>query len=134
MAKLHGTVFLAVGIIMYIISFTLNKKNDNSSLLLFIYISYLFIAYGISKIVVSYILQKGKKEADLKSGKRPIKYGDEIEGNIDKLSDELNVGAKDGTNMQALYGYIGVCDACGTPMRKINIYCHRCGRKQSLVK
>lgn len=119
MAKIHGIVYLIIGIIMFGVSFVINKTHNNSTLTLFIYVSYIFMAVGIAKLIVNYIMNKNKKDV-----------GDV---NIDNTVPQFKplTDNKSNNTKNNLFGYIGVCPNCSTPMRRINVYCHRCGRKQT---
>ncbi|MCB9358811.1 DUF308 domain-containing protein [Candidatus Woesearchaeota archaeon] len=122
MAKISGFVFILIGVLFSFMSFYLNGLQGTKSLTVFIYIGFAFIAYGVAKVVINFILRKDKR----KSADRRLP---EEDGSVPSAPNLDNL-PNDGNRKKDLYGYIGYCRKCGTPMRGINIYCHRCGLKQ----
>lgn len=145
MAKISGWVFLSIGILLSTVSFYINNSQGINSMTLFIYFGYLFIAYGIAKIAVKFIMNKEKSRGNSnkqlpeisnnKNSRNKVfsqnttnnNYKNNVQSN-NKLNNKTSVSSQNKNN--DLYGYIGYCSRCGTPMRKINIFCHRCGTKQ----
>ncbi len=122
MAKIPGYVFMIIGGLLSLISFSVNKSQNSNSLTIFIYVGYLFMAYGVARVLINFIL-KNEKSRDKKIKANELPEDLKI---MDKTSKMLT-GKKD------LYGYIGYCPKCGTPMRRINVFCHRCGLKQKIA-
>jgi len=121
MAKIPGIAFVLIGILFTAMSYYINNLQDTNSLNAFIYVGYLFIAYGIAKILIAYITKKGKSD-ELFNQKKGSQLPDE---------ESLNeVVERKKHHKVDLYGYIGYCRKCKTPMRGINRYCHRCGLRQ----
>lgn len=118
MAKIPGYLFLILGLIVSIASSVINKKE----LTIFVYIGYLFIAYGAAKILISLILKNEKHDNKEKQLQVP-----EAVRNNPQLRKEYQ--QKFGKIAKDMQGYVGYCPSCGTPMRGINIFCHRCGRR-----
>ena len=113
MAKIPGIAFLALGLVLFFISRTMGK------LAVFVYVGYIFIAWGSAKVIINYILKKDKSEKGIRKDKR--------------LPDQQlaeDAGRQITNKKHDLHGYIGYCQGCGTPMRKINFFCHRCGLRQ----
>lgn len=118
MAKIPGIAFLALGLVLFFISRTMGK------LAVFVYVGYIFIAYGSAKVIINYILKKDKSGGFIRKDKRlPEDLGNEMQGT-------RNNARRDKGKAHGLLGYIGYCQGCGTPMRKINLFCHRCGLRQ----
>jgi len=117
MAKIPGVVFLVMGLVMVIASSYINKVQDSNSLSFFIWIGYLFLAYGAAKVLIDFVLSRDKMERKLS----------------ERLPEEANkpsIRREYKKKFNNMYGYIGYCPKCGTPMRRINIFCHRCGMRQ----
>ncbi|MFT4303107.1 MAG: hypothetical protein ACMXYG_00950 [Candidatus Woesearchaeota archaeon] len=124
MAKIPGSIFIIIGILFSFLSFYLNNLQGTTSLTVFIYVGYLFIAYGVAKVIIAIIMRKEK------SPTKDKRLFDDSEGIPD--APNLDSDRRNNTKVKMdLYGYIGYCPKCSTPMRKINIYCHRCGLKQN---
>jgi len=120
MAKIPGVVFVLIGVLFSFFSHYINKLQKTNSLTLFVYVGYGFIAYGVAKVVIGYILKKDKK------GESEDAFKDQLP---EEESTSQIVAAKK-AHKSDLFGYIGYCPRCNTPMRKINRYCHRCGVRQ----
>jgi hypothetical protein len=137
MAKISWVIYIVLGLLFSISSYVINNMQNNNSLTIFIYVGYLFIGYGVSKLVVKYILGKNndfEKNLDKKlpdHGGMP-KTG-KTELNINK-NNHVNHNLSDNSKSNSLYGYMGYCERCNTPMRNLNRYCHRCGLRQQAVK
>ena len=58
MAKVHGTIYLIIGIFVAIASYKINYDK----LYPFFYIGLLFVIYGIAKIIIGFINKEGKKQ------------------------------------------------------------------------
>lgn len=121
MAKIPGIAFVLIGVLLTAMSYYINNLQGTNSLNMFIYVGYIFIAYGIAKILIAYITKKGKSD-DLFNKKKDGQLPDE-----ESLNEVVERKKHHKTD---LYGYIGYCRKCNTPMRGINRYCHRCGLKQ----
>jgi len=128
MVKVHGGVFLALGVLFSGLSFFVNSAQNTNSLTIFIYIGYLFMAYGIAKLLVQYVLKP--KQNNSARIKRPQAYqaAQQQLGGQPVQHNHTQQRAVHNTPLPP--GYIGRCSKCGTPMRQMNIYCHRCGQKQ----
>ena len=113
MAKISGVIFLIVGLIVFLVS-------KYAKMTFFVYVGLLFIAFGSAGLVIKYILKK-----DRKSDKLDRRLPENM-NNFTGLSQQQ----QNKTQNNDMYGYIGYCPTCQTPMRKINNYCHRCGMKQ----
>ena len=76
--------------------------------------------------------ENGKKVAEVS---RSIEKLKKISKELSKLPEDIEknqyLKRQYNKKFNPLYGYIGKCNRCGTPMRKINHYCHRCGMKQN---
>ena len=60
MAKIHGIVYIIVGLFVSILSWKFNKDK----LIIFVYTGLLFILIGIAKLIFSFISRrKGKSDA-----------------------------------------------------------------------
>ena len=134
MAKIHGIIYLIIGIVLTIVSSVVNNAQNTKSMTLFIYLGYLFIAIGAAKLIIGYVLKKDKNE---KNTNRQLPDYEQNLQNDPKTYEQYRHQKEQRRSHQAetggrpdLYGYIGYCPTCNTPMRRINIYCHRCGKKQ----
>jgi uncharacterized paraquat-inducible protein A len=58
MVKIHGIVYIIMGIFVSIASYRINYDN----LLIFFYLGFFFIALGAAKIVLGFIFRKNKEE------------------------------------------------------------------------
>jgi hypothetical protein len=131
MVKIPGYVFIGFGAILSISSYFINLSNGKNSLTMFIYLGYLFIAYGVAKLLINFILKPEKKSV---SG--PNFFGRSLpEQDNANMSKESNLRTQQPPKLNPqqkndLYSYTHQCRKCGTPMRRINIFCHRCGMKQ----
>lgn len=114
MAKISGVVFLVIGLVVF-----LTSKYTNMTF--FVYVGLLFIAFGSARLVIKYILKKDKKSD---------KFDTKLPENLNDFSTRSGQQQPNNTTRNDMYGYIGYCPTCQTPMRKINNYCHRCGMKQ----
>lgn len=121
--KIPGWVLILIGSGMALLSYFINKSQNTNGLTIFIYVGYLFIAYGVARVTIGFILKNEQSKID-KSFDKQLPEDLRISDNTSKTLS----GKK-----HDLYGYIGYCPKCNTPMRRINIYCHRCGMKQSLA-
>lgn len=145
MAKISGWIFLGIGILFTGLSFYVNSAQNTNSMTIFIYLGYAFIAYGIAKILVKYIMKKNKNEKKLNKelpedktkwhrNNQKNNSNKHSQNNINMNSHNSNQNTnnhiKNNPESNDMNGYIGLCARCGTPMRKVNVYCHRCGMKQ----
>jgi len=115
MAKISGIIFVILGVVVSVASYFVNSYQGTNSLLVFIYIGYAFIAYGVAKIVAKMILGKNKLSSE--------ELQRELAG-----TNSINPSSVSKNSLPP--GYIGRCKKCNTPMRNVNVYCHRCGLKQ----
>jgi hypothetical protein len=148
MTKISGWVFLSIGILLTTLSFYINSSQRTNSMTVFIYLGYLFIAYGIAKVAVKFIMNKDKpnknsnkqlpevnnnqfsRNKNISKNIPNPNYRSNIQNNNKININKSNINSQTRSQNNDLYGYIGFCSRCGTPMRKINIYCHRCGNRQ----
>jgi len=110
MTKISGAIFLVVGGIVSISSYLIDKQKMK----IFIFIGYFFVALGAAKLLSSFIFQSPKEDQPKRQSPQQKTISTE-EKVMQKAMDP--------------HGYIGQCAKCSTPMRRINIYCHRCGSK-----
>jgi hypothetical protein len=141
MAKISWIVFIIIGALFSIGSHIVNNMQENDSLTIFIYIGYLFIGYGVAKLVVVYILGKNNNVKDAFDDRLPenggmpkIESSKDIKRNYNNIPSNKNDFSNNNSSKNSLYGYIGYCSRCATPMRNLNRYCHRCGLRQEEVK
>lgn len=146
MAKIPGFVFIVIGVLLTAVSFYINKSQRTNSLEIFVYVGYIFIAYGLAKIIIRYILGKGnpkvldgKELPDDVDGTVKAQKLDQRNLNVEHHKTEPIIAEQKMPHEQrihepkmGMYGYIGYCTRCGTPMRKINRFCHRCGLRQNV--
>jgi len=139
MVKISGWVFLIIGGIFSGTSLFINTSQKTNNMNLFLYFGYLFIAYGIAKILISYISGKDKNEKNIKkrlpeNNNKPFgEIRKESKNNNQQVHHHINNTHQSQNNIPSSKdsnGYIGYCSRCGTPMRNLNVYCHRCGMKQ----
>ncbi len=142
MVKISGWVFLSIGGLFSGLSLYINKSQKTNSMTMFLYFGYLFIAYGIAKILVSYIMRKDSKSTNKQKNRHKLSKAKVNRKNSNNQhlpsyntenqyqSSQGKVDGKNSNNNQTKDGYIGYCKRCGTPMRELNTYCHRCGMKQ----
>ena len=103
MAKVHGIVYLIIGIFVAIASYKINYDK----LYVFFYIGLLFIIYGVAKIIIDYINKDEKKQV--------------VPPNINK--NQLNQFRQP---VKQLYKR---CPNCGNVARGYDNYCPRCGNR-----
>ena len=142
MVAIPGYVFIIIGVLFTAVSYYVNSSQGIASLTVFIYIGYGFIAYGLAKVIVRYVMhQKGKQGIDVTKPMTP-KHNPPV-GTVhhhappSQAQHQMKPHAhQHPTHQQAQHkahvppGYVSVCSGCGTPMRAVNIYCHRCGMRQ----
>ncbi|MFT4343666.1 MAG: hypothetical protein ACMXYE_02870 [Candidatus Woesearchaeota archaeon] len=155
MGALSGYVFIGVGLLFSVVSYYGNRMQDSNALTIFIYVGYLFIAYGFAKLGVKYIL--GKKDSSKKNLKKtsplpphvsqsaPNSSGENASGGQNRVSSPSPSVPRapqhdSSSHVQSVHhsahpthtsGFVGHCRSCGTPMRAVNVFCHRCGLKQN---
>lgn len=71
MAAIPSFVFIILGIMFSFVSLYINSLHDTTSLTLFVYVGYLFMAYGIARMLISYILKSDKSEKRSHKGELP---------------------------------------------------------------
>lgn len=99
MAKIHGIVYILIGIFVSIASY----KISYDSLILFFYMGFFFIALGAAKIVLGLILGKSKEEKPASSRQN---YPNQASMNQYKR-----------------------CHKCSNVMKINDRFCSRCGLK-----
>ncbi len=147
MVKISGWVFVGIGLLFSGMSYYINFAQKTNSMTIFLYLGYLFLAYGIAKVLVNYIMRRDKSEKnankqlpesnDIKwhrnndtKNKTHAKQNQASNTNRNNLNQPQNQNNPSNSNPKDMNGYIGYCPRCGTPMRNVNSYCHRCGMKQ----
>ena len=98
MAKIHGIIYLIVGIFVAVASYEINYGK----LYFFFYIGLLFITYGTAKIIIGFINKDEKKQAPL---------------------NKLNANQF----RQAPKQQYKRCPTCGNAARASDNFCARCG-------
>ena len=115
--KIHGLVYLVIGIAMIAITLFVQSKVQGSSIVFFIYVGIVFLIIGIYKLVTKYILGKEKNENITKElGLHKRKYMKELLHNNDYTQ---NTGNKK----------IILCPNCSAKHYDTSNYCHKCGTK-----
>ena len=105
MAKVHGIIFLVIGLFVSIASYKINYDK----LYVFFYIGLLFIIYGVAKIIIGFINKDEKKQAPL-----------------NRLSqNQLN------QLRQPVKQQYKRCQTCGNVARGHDNFCSRCGARIS---
>lgn len=150
MVAIPGYVFIVIGVMFAAVSTYVNRSQNITHLTIFVYIGYGFIAYGLAKLVVKYIMkQKGKQSPD---AVKPIPSAQNTStGTAQHHAARHPPPVSSSHTQQQAHshpqqqqhsthhqhhkahvppGYVGVCSGCGTPMRAVNLYCHRCGMRQ----
>ena len=103
MPKIHGIIYLAIGIFVAITSYEISYAK----LYFFFYIGLLFIIYGVAKIIIGFINKEEKKQAS--------------SSNIRK--NQLN------QFKQPIKQQYKRCSNCGNAARGYDNFCARCGNK-----
>ncbi len=101
MAKIHGLVYIIIGIFVSIASWRIN----NEDLQLFFYVGILFIGIGAAKLLLS--LVKSKKEGE-------------------KTTHHKKISLQQHLQHQQKHHYKR-CPRCGSIMRLADRFCSRCG-------
>ncbi|GEM_PF-4758398 len=97
MAKIHGIVYLAVGLFISAVSWKVNKNK----LLFFYYVGFLFALAGVIKIVYSFGKGKNVEKTSAPSGRN--------------------------LNLQHRVQQWKRCKKCNNVMKFNDIFCSRCG-------
>ncbi len=99
--KIPGIAFIITGMIISGTSYYLNKIRDSNSLRIFVIIGFLFIIYGLFKIIL-------KKAIDLGKPKKHYKHTPEY--------------------YQKHHTY-KFCPKCGSKLRETFNFCYNCGER-----
>ncbi len=101
MAKIHGAVYLIIGIFISLVSYF----STNKSLRFFIYIGFLFGIIGIIKLLFT-SLKKKKKE-------KPVQHTHYKHPKVSQKEQSL---------------FTKYCQRCGNLVRTFDNFCSRCGQ------
>jgi len=143
MASINGIFYLIIGLFVAITSFVIDHGNEDHKMKAFFYLGLFLIAVGVSKLIIKYLVQKSvpqEKHPDMQGlGKQAQTHPNSQHHTPDKLQktsnnqhnpqDEAYIQEKIRQKVSPPHGFIGQCAKCGTPMRRINMFCHRCGSK-----
>ena len=98
MAKIHGLVYIIIGIFVSVASWKIN----NEDLYLFFYVGILFIGAGVAKLLLGFL--KNKKETEKTVHQRKTHH-----------------------QSQHLQQHYKRCKRCGSIIRANDRFCSRCG-------
>ena len=105
MAKIHGLVYIGIGVFIGVFSYMLNREK----LIFFIYIGLLFVLIGCAKLFLG-LLNKG---------------GERTTGKIHISQQAPNAQNRQHQGQQS-HKY---CQSCGNVARAHDSFCSRCGNK-----
>lgn len=105
MAKIHGAVYLGIGIFVSLVSYF----SPNDSLKFFLYIGFLFGIIGIFKLFVSGLSKKKEKPSKQKR-------------------DHFNPKQYQKISKQEQRLFTKQCARCGNLVRHFDNFCARCGQ------
>lgn len=114
--SIPGIVFVIIGAVMAIVS---NFKKD-AGLELFAYLGYLFLAWGVIKMVLGAISSKGKKKHKTHH-EAPVRHE-----TLEKVVRKENNSIPANTHLD-IVGTGETCRKCGYPLRSPDKFCGRCG-------
>ena len=120
--KLHGLVYIIVGVILVGFSYyatSVNESLDLQKFMLFVWIGYVFIGIGVLKIIYK-ILSKPKKAKLAKENFHQHKQVQQ-QSNMEQQSQH--------SKQQQPNQLIKFCSHCGSTMRHFDNFCYKCGSR-----
>jgi hypothetical protein len=116
MVKIHGSVWMILGVLMAVYSKFIQSKVQKSSLSLFFWVGIGFVVYGVFRLIVDYILKDSSKKSS----------NNDVDSVLDRLKKEKDEMIK---NSDDSGKEIVSCARCSTRHYSNSNFCHMCGFK-----
>lgn len=113
--KIHGAVYVVLGILMSLYARFIQVKTQKSSMALFFWLGIGFIIFGIFRLITNYVFKDNSK---VKS-REP--------SGLEKLKRERENFLNKASGSSALQQSIVACSRCGTKHYSNSNFCHICG-------
>lgn len=118
--KIHGIAYIIIGVAVGGFSLFSNRMTQSNSLLIFAYIGGLFIAIGVAKLIIKYVLSPAKTNEthnipELEAGNKSSHPAER--GLIKTRHPDL-------PEHQPVY-----CPRCNARLHHRFVYCPRCGTR-----
>ncbi|MCC7574687.1 hypothetical protein KO361_03795 [Candidatus Woesearchaeota archaeon] len=115
MVKIHGSVWMILGVLMAVYSKFIQSKIQKSSLSLFFWVGIGFVVFGVFRLIIDYVLSDSSKKS---------RKDNDVDSVLDRLKKE-----KDEMSKNHVYSSKEIisCARCGTRHYSNSNFCHMCG-------
>jgi hypothetical protein len=121
MVRIHGSIWIVLGILMSLYSRFIQSQIEKGSMSLFFWVGIGFIAFGVFRLITDYVFKDSSKISKPVSGNSSL---DRL-----KLEKERMMQKKD--DYEQSYDNSGKviipCSRCGTKHYGTSNFCHICG-------
>lgn len=140
MGQINPWVFIIIGAASTGVSIWTNNINNNNNLLIFQYVGFVFITYGVARLIIKFILNNKnnplkeqnekelkiqklrlqKQQKDLQTQQQRLNYQEKLKQQLQQkqIKQQLENLEKPG---------IKVCPHCGLKNANYDTICERCG-------
>ena len=117
--RIHGLVYVVLGILMAVFSKFIESKLDNNSMALFFWVGLGFIAFGVFRLMTLFVFNDSSKKPKLeRKNSNP---------ELEKLKQEKAKMMSGQSRTQESEREIVVCPRCGVKHYSSSNFCHMCG-------
>lgn len=120
--RIHGGVYVVLGILMALYSKFIQSKLNNSSMSLFFWIGIGFVAFGVFRLITLFVFKDSSSKVSVKKSKSNNSELERLKAEKEKMMKGNNQGSERSVN-----GDIVACPRCGTKHYSTSNFCHMCG-------